>query len=54
MMESTEKKEVEIKASSVPPPPLVAGPPGGDADVDAEDRERYARELKAGLHPLKV
>lgn len=47
-MEIAEKKDTEIKTSTALP--------AVDSFVDREsdDRDRHSRELKAGLHPLKV
>lgn len=55
---ATEKKELENKSAPNPPPPPSPTAAGGGGDADgghaSEDRERQDRELKAGLHPLKV
>lgn len=50
-MDSADKKDVDGKGPATPPPPAAAADAAG---VDVEERERQARELKAGLHPLKV
>ncbi|THG03528.1 hypothetical protein TEA_009754 [Camellia sinensis var. sinensis] len=50
-----EKKESDNKISSNPNSQSVVDPnPTATADKESEDRERQARDLKAGLHPLKV
>ncbi|GMP87147.1 hypothetical protein CsSME_00039653 [Camellia sinensis var. sinensis] len=49
-----EKKESDNKISSNPNSQSVVDPnPTATADKESEDRERQARDLKAGLHPLK-
>lgn len=55
-MEPMEKKDAEISGVIAPPPPAAAagGATPTDAESEVEDYERQARELKAGLHPLKV
>lgn len=50
-MEITEKKEAESKGLN---PQSVTEATSFNSDKEAEDRERQARDLKAGLHPLKV
>ncbi|KAJ4820100.1 Eukaryotic translation initiation factor 4E [Rhynchospora pubera] len=45
-MDATEKKELETI-------PSVAGGGGTESEHDEKESERYARDLKAGLHPLK-
>lgn len=50
-MEIPEKKEVESKGVN---PQGVVEPLSASADREAEERDRQAGELKAGLHPLKV
>lgn len=47
-MEIAEKKETEIKASTALPSV------DSSADRESDDRDRQSRDLKAGLHPLKV
>lgn len=42
-----EKKETESKADNTQQPTSLT-------EREAEDRERIAQDLKAGLHPLKV
>ena len=32
----------------------VSSSPPVEADAEIDDRERQAREIKAGLHPLRV
>ncbi|RVX09665.1 Eukaryotic translation initiation factor NCBP [Vitis vinifera] len=49
-MEITEKKEAESKGLN---PQSVTEATSFNSDKEAEDRERQARDLKAGLHPLK-
>lgn len=44
-MEIVGEQEADGRVSSSPP---------SEADAEVEDRERQARELKAGLHPLRV
>ncbi|KAL7168806.1 hypothetical protein ACSBR2_033941 [Camellia fascicularis] len=51
---AAEKKESDNKISSNPNSQSVVDPnPTATADKESEDRERQARDLKAGLHPLK-
>jgi hypothetical protein len=45
-MDTTEKKELEAISSG--------GGGGVESEQEGKESERYARELKAGLHPLKV
>lgn len=47
-MEIAEKKDTEIKASTALPAVDYS------VDRESDDRDRHSRELKAGLHPLKV
>lgn len=49
-MEITEKKEGDNKGLNAQP--IVDA--SAATDREAEERERQARELKSGLHPLKV
>lgn len=51
-MESAE--EAETKGSASPPPSATAASAAVEAEGDVEERERYSREIKSGLHPLKV
>lgn len=46
-----EKRELEKKNLNNTPSPTIDSL---TADREAEDRERVALDLKAGLHPLKV
>ncbi|KAJ4971819.1 hypothetical protein NE237_004918 [Protea cynaroides] len=48
-MDVTEKKEIDNKGSNA----QQVVDPSLAADKEAEERERQARELRAGLHPLK-
>lgn len=48
LMEIAEKKDTEIKASNALPAVDYS------VDRESDDRDRHSRELKAGLHPLKV
>lgn len=50
-MEPTE--EAETKGSTAPPPADTAGA-AAETEGDAVEQERYYREIKADLHPLKV
>lgn len=49
-MEPTE--EAETKGSTAPPPADTAGA-AAETEGDAVEQERYYREIKADLHPLK-
>ncbi|RWW20091.1 hypothetical protein GW17_00015806 [Ensete ventricosum] len=51
-MESAE--EAETKGSASPPPSATTASAAVEVEGDMEERERYSREIKAGLHPLKV
>lgn len=51
-MEATE--EAETKGSASPPPPDSKTAAVVEAEGDVDERDRYSREIKAGLHPLKV
>ncbi|RRT58635.1 hypothetical protein B296_00041273 [Ensete ventricosum] len=49
--------EVETKGSASPPPPdakAAAVVAVVEAEGDVDERDRCSREIKAGLHPLKV
>lgn len=46
-MDMTEKKELETT-------PFAGGGGSMEYEQEGSESERYARELKAGLHPLKV
>ncbi|URD74857.1 eukaryotic translation initiation factor 4E type [Musa troglodytarum] len=53
-MEAAE--EAETKGSASPPPPdsqTAAVVAVVEAEGDVDERDRYSREIKAGLHPLK-
>ncbi|KAJ8486224.1 hypothetical protein OPV22_018709 [Ensete ventricosum] len=50
-MESAE--EAETKGSASPPPSATTASAAVEVEGDMEERERYSREIKAGLHPLK-
>ncbi|KAG6471657.1 hypothetical protein ZIOFF_069103 [Zingiber officinale] len=49
-MEHTE--EADIKGS-VSPPPTDTTEAAAETESDVDERDRYSREIKAGLHPLK-
>ncbi|KAG0460926.1 hypothetical protein HPP92_021223 [Vanilla planifolia] len=59
-MADAAEKDVETRTSSTPSPLTPAVTPAsptsgveGVTDGEADDRDRFARDLKAGLHPLK-
>jgi hypothetical protein len=45
-MDTTEKKELETISSG--------GGGAAESEQEGKESERYARELKSGLHPFKV
>ncbi|KAG0462396.1 hypothetical protein HPP92_020872 [Vanilla planifolia] len=60
-MADAAEKDVETRTSSTPSPLTPAVTPAsptsgveGVTDGEADDRDRFARDLKAGLHPLKA
>ncbi|RZS13692.1 hypothetical protein BHM03_00045310 [Ensete ventricosum] len=46
--------EVETKGSASPPPPDAKAAAVVEAEGGVDERDRCSREIKAGLHPLKV
>lgn len=50
-MEHTEEADTK---GSVSPPPADTTEAAAETESDVVERDRYSREIKAGLHPLKV
>lgn len=51
---ASEKKEADSKISAVRHAQSVGDLPSADREAEEERRRQQERDLKAGLHPLKV